>query len=135
LLVALPQVHSFPFILFLFIHLSSLVQMASLPSFVELMASLGLDSKATPPQREQLPASPTAPESPRMELKKNPLRSSSNPSLRDTGARFFNSRYSPYSPAFVRFHAVYKWDEALINMADYSQEARKPILHFVFFGL
>ncbi|KAF9535094.1 hypothetical protein CPB83DRAFT_228703 [Crepidotus variabilis] len=74
--------------------------MAALPSFVELMATLGLSDRPSMPashldnsfaQHTQI-----MPESPRNDSLKSPARSSSSPALRDAAARH-HSRFSPYS--------------------------------------
>jgi len=100
--------------------------MASLPSFVELMASLGLDSKATStPQSEQLPSSPALPDSPRMRLVKSPARASSNPSLRETATRQYASRYSPYSPAFTS-HRRRGSQSSISSSSDFESSPLSP---------
>ncbi|KIM45988.1 hypothetical protein M413DRAFT_23782 [Hebeloma cylindrosporum] len=73
--------------------------MASLPSFVELMASLGLEQAAPAPvvERSPSPAPPSSPGSPRTGSPNLPARSSSSPSLRDMATRPRISRFSPYS--------------------------------------
>ncbi|KAF8974398.1 hypothetical protein BDZ97DRAFT_19252 [Flammula alnicola] len=76
--------------------------MASLPSFVELMASLGLEQTTADPvvERSPSPVPPSSPGSPRSVGSMNgPTRSSSSPSLREVASRHRVSRYSPYSPA------------------------------------
>ncbi|KAJ3504988.1 hypothetical protein NLJ89_g7653 [Agrocybe chaxingu] len=74
--------------------------MAALPSFVELMASLGLEQRAAPSRPEQSPSPPppSSPDSPRIASRGAPTKSSSNPSLRETATRHRVSRFSPYSP-------------------------------------
>ncbi|KAJ7095214.1 hypothetical protein B0H15DRAFT_97675 [Mycena belliarum] len=72
--------------------------MTTLPSFVELMASLGLDTVDRSPSPRSSPAS-----SPRVPsvTPPSPTKSRSSPSLRDTPAsRNRLARYSPYSPVF-----------------------------------
>ncbi|PPQ74909.1 hypothetical protein CVT26_011404 [Gymnopilus dilepis] len=79
--------------------------MASLPSFVELMASLGLEQSTTAPARENSssPQPPSSPGSPHLgSTSLASSRSNSSPSLRDMAARHRVSRFSPYSP--VTFH-------------------------------
>ncbi|EDR12510.1 uncharacterized protein LACBIDRAFT_323800 [Laccaria bicolor S238N-H82] len=70
--------------------------MNSLPSFVELMAALGLEQSAS---ALQSPRSTTA--SPCLESvhPSSPTRSKSSPSLRDSASRHRVTRYSPYSPS------------------------------------
>jgi len=72
--------------------------MTTLPSFVELMSSLGLDQRTPPPPagspHSSSPPSPSVPPS--------LTESRSSPSLRDTGlSRNRLARYSPYSPVFL----------------------------------
>ena len=73
--------------------------MDSLPSFVDLMASLGLEQAKQAPTEDNF--SLPQPSSPRssVESKNAPTRSSSSPSLREA-ATF---RYSPY---LVRHHGI-----------------------------
>ncbi|KAF8914102.1 hypothetical protein CPB84DRAFT_1758410 [Gymnopilus junonius] len=75
--------------------------MASLPSFVELMASLGLEQSTTAPAREEpsSPKPPSSPSSPRLGSSLASSRSSSSPSIREIASRHRVSRFSPYSPA------------------------------------
>ncbi|KAF9057749.1 hypothetical protein BJ165DRAFT_1521100 [Panaeolus papilionaceus] len=76
--------------------------MSALPSFVELMASLGLEQTNPEPAPEQSPSPPPPPASPGSpcSLSKNsPARSCSSPALRDVATRHRLSRFSPYSPA------------------------------------
>ncbi|KAJ7368147.1 hypothetical protein DFH08DRAFT_830518 [Mycena albidolilacea] len=74
--------------------------MTTLPSFVELMESLGLDA----PQHDTSSSPRSSPSSsPRMPsvTPPSPTKSRSSPSLRDPGAsRNRLARYSPYSPVF-----------------------------------
>ncbi|KAJ7179294.1 hypothetical protein C8R46DRAFT_1073281 [Mycena filopes] len=79
--------------------------MTTLPSFVELMSSLGLDQSAAPAQEHESSSSPRSSpsSSPRMPsvTPPSPTKSRSSPSLRDAGAsRNRLARYSPYSPGF-----------------------------------
>ncbi|KAF9569487.1 hypothetical protein CPC08DRAFT_718304 [Agrocybe pediades] len=81
--------------------------MASLPSFIELMASLGLEQgtpsstvvKQSSSSSTASPQPPSLPGSPRAGSINAPSRSSSSPSIRETTARHHASRFSPYSPA------------------------------------
>ncbi|KAJ6539175.1 hypothetical protein B0H19DRAFT_961310 [Mycena capillaripes] len=79
--------------------------MTTLPSFVELMSSLGLDQTAPAPERSTSSSPRSSPSSsPRMPsvTPPSPTKSRSSPSLRDAGAsRNRLARYSPYSPVFV----------------------------------
>ncbi|KAJ7499089.1 hypothetical protein FB451DRAFT_25322 [Mycena latifolia] len=77
--------------------------MTTLPSFVELMSSLGLETTTAPehPTSASPRSSPSS--SPRMPsvTPPSPTKSRSSPSLRDPGApRNRLARYSPYSPVF-----------------------------------
>ncbi|KAJ7937220.1 hypothetical protein B0H13DRAFT_1588990 [Mycena leptocephala] len=76
----------------------------TLPSFVELMSSLGLDQTAPAPERSTSSSPRSSPSSsPRMPsvTPPSPTKSRSSPSLRDAGAsRNRLARYSPYSPVF-----------------------------------
>ncbi|KAJ7638657.1 hypothetical protein FB45DRAFT_407915 [Roridomyces roridus] len=76
--------------------------MTTLPSFVELMASLGLNQ--TVPEQSTLSSPRSSPSSsPRMPsvTPPSPTKSRSTPSLRDAAAtRNRLARYSPYSPVF-----------------------------------
>ncbi|KAJ7742435.1 hypothetical protein DFH07DRAFT_40874 [Mycena maculata] len=78
--------------------------MTTLPSFVELMSSLGLDQTAPAPEQAASPSPCSSPSSsPRMPsvTPPSPIKSRSSPSLRDAGApRNRLARYSPYSPVF-----------------------------------
>ncbi|KAJ7276238.1 hypothetical protein B0H12DRAFT_1227410 [Mycena haematopus] len=78
--------------------------MTTLPSFVELMSSLGLDQTAPAPERSTSSSPRSSPSSsPRMPsvIPPSPTKSRSSPSLRDAGAsRNRLARYSPYSPVF-----------------------------------
>ncbi|KAJ6629165.1 hypothetical protein B0H10DRAFT_2209090 [Mycena sp. CBHHK59/15] len=85
--------------------------MTTLPSFVELMSSLGLDQAATPAPERSTSSSPRSSpsSSPRMPsvTPPSPTKSRSSPSLRDAGApRNRLARYSPYSPVFNYLHGV-----------------------------
>ncbi|KAF8803702.1 hypothetical protein BYT27DRAFT_7195033 [Phlegmacium glaucopus] len=76
--------------------------MDSLPSFIELMASLGLEQVKQIPTADKSPSpQPSSPRSPVIGCKNAPMRtrSSSSPSLREVGTRHHTSRYLPYSPA------------------------------------
>ncbi|KAJ7179821.1 hypothetical protein C8R43DRAFT_941593 [Mycena crocata] len=79
--------------------------MTTLPSFVELMSSLGLDQAAPAPERSTSSSPRSSPSSsPRMPsvTPPSPTKSRSSPSLRDAGAsRNRLARYSPYSPVFL----------------------------------
>ncbi|KIK65448.1 hypothetical protein GYMLUDRAFT_354355 [Collybiopsis luxurians FD-317 M1] len=81
--------------------------MTTLPSFVELMASLGIDAKATEqPERQVVPSSSSSSSSPSQSPKPltipaAPIRSKSSPSLRDQASRSRTARYSPYSSTFI----------------------------------
>ncbi|KAJ7047541.1 hypothetical protein C8F04DRAFT_11989 [Mycena alexandri] len=78
--------------------------MTTLPSFVELMSSLGLDQTAPAPENSTSSSPRSSPSSsPRMPsvTPPSPTKSRSSPSLRDAGAsRNRLARYSPYSPVF-----------------------------------
>ncbi|KAF9483998.1 hypothetical protein BDN70DRAFT_928790 [Pholiota conissans] len=79
--------------------------MASLPSFVELMASLGLEQSSAAPAVERSPSptpisTPGSPCSTENHLELPPMRSSSSPSLSlKEATKHRVSRYSPYSAA------------------------------------
>ncbi|KAF8826564.1 hypothetical protein HHX47_DHR5000426 [Lentinula edodes] len=78
--------------------------MTTLPSFVELMASLGINAKAGQPERACTPSSPDSSPSSSPKLLGEPtpsLQSKSSPSLRDQGRRSRSTRFSPYSSTFV----------------------------------
>lgn len=73
--------------------------MSSLPSFVELMSSLGLEQVEQAPTADQSPSpQSSAPPSPVVGCKNAPTRSSTSPS-REAATRHHISRYSPYSRA------------------------------------
>ncbi|KAJ7507593.1 hypothetical protein B0H11DRAFT_131652 [Mycena galericulata] len=78
--------------------------MTTLPSFVELMSSLGLEQTAPAPEPSTSSSPRSSPSSsPRMPsvTPPSPTKSRSSPSLRDAGAyRNRLARYSPYSPVF-----------------------------------
>ncbi|KAJ7667826.1 hypothetical protein DFH06DRAFT_230664 [Mycena polygramma] len=77
--------------------------MTTLPSFVELMSSLGLDQTAPAPESASPSPRSSPSSSPRMPsvTPPSPTKSRSSPSLRDAGAsRNRLARYSPYSPVF-----------------------------------
>ncbi|KAK7061589.1 hypothetical protein R3P38DRAFT_662922 [Favolaschia claudopus] len=78
--------------------------MTTLPSFVELMESLGLDQSSPVPARAASSSPRSSPSSsPRMPsiTPPSPVKSRSSPSLRDAGAsRNRLARFSPYSPVF-----------------------------------
>ncbi|PPQ72353.1 hypothetical protein CVT24_002069 [Panaeolus cyanescens] len=73
--------------------------MSALPSFVELMASLGLEQTNPCPEQSPSPPPPSSPGSPALPNKGSPARSSSSPALRDVATRHRLTRFSPYSPA------------------------------------
>ncbi|KAJ3920179.1 hypothetical protein F5877DRAFT_77342 [Lentinula edodes] len=78
--------------------------MTTLPSFVELMASLGINAKAGQPERACTPSSPDSSPSSSPKLLGEPtpsLQSKSSPSLRDQGRRSRSTRFSPYSSTFI----------------------------------
>ncbi|KAF9008879.1 hypothetical protein BDQ17DRAFT_1422073 [Cyathus striatus] len=69
--------------------------MTTLPPFIELMASLGLDSKPTTPSRSPSPSNSPRP---RITNPASPTRSKSSPALRDLSiSHRGRARYSPYS--------------------------------------
>lgn len=79
-------------------------RMTTLPSFVELMASLGINAKAGQPERACTPSSSDSSPSSSPKLLGEPtpsLQSKSSPSLRDQGRRSQSTRFSPYSSTFV----------------------------------
>ena len=73
-------------------------KMNSLPSFVELMAALGLERSAS---ASQSPRSTTTSPRPESVHPSSPTRSKSSPSLRESASRHRVTRYSPYSPSIV----------------------------------
>lgn len=78
----------------------------ALPSFIELMASLGLEQRSSgSPSIERSPSPQprsTPSSSPRSVGSLNlPARSSSSPALKELTARHRPSRYSPYYPGMV----------------------------------
>ncbi|KAJ3864901.1 hypothetical protein EV359DRAFT_81014 [Lentinula novae-zelandiae] len=78
--------------------------MTTLPSFVELMASLGINAKAGQPERACTPSSSDSSPSSSPKLLGEPtpsLQSKSSPSLRDQGRRSQSTRFSPYSSTFI----------------------------------
>ncbi|THV03275.1 hypothetical protein K435DRAFT_291875 [Dendrothele bispora CBS 962.96] len=80
----------------------SFILMATLPSFVELMASLGIDPvKSVPDQSPPPPSSSLSSPSSSPKLLSvpgsGPTRSKSSPSLRDQASRRSSARYSPYA--------------------------------------
>ncbi|TFK29302.1 hypothetical protein FA15DRAFT_610416 [Coprinopsis marcescibilis] len=70
----------------------------SLPSFVELMASLGLEQKPTVDDKPQSPDPQSSPKLDADRTAPSPVKAKSSPSLRDIATRQKTSRYSPYSP-------------------------------------
>ena len=81
--------------------------MSSLPSFIDLMDSLGSEQvkqTSTPDQSPSPPPSP--PRSPAVGWKNAPTRSSSSPSLREVATLHHISRYSPYLSALVRHGGI-----------------------------
>ncbi|KAJ7283820.1 hypothetical protein C8J57DRAFT_1432830 [Mycena rebaudengoi] len=78
--------------------------MTTLPSFVELMSSLGLDQATSVPEGSTSSSPRSSPtSSPRLPsvTPPSPTKSRSSPSLRDVAAsRSKLARYSPYSPVF-----------------------------------
>lgn len=88
--------------------------MGSLPSFIDLMASLGLEQAK---QADRSPSSqPSSPRSPAVGCKNAPTRAISSPSLREVATRHYISRYSPYSSAVVR-HGGIKFDTYLTTIS------------------
>lgn len=88
-------------IYFLFLFPST---MTTLPSFVELMESLGLDQTTKTPDQASPSTNSSPSSSPRLASATAPLhgRSKSSQSLRDANAtRQRIARYSPYSPILV----------------------------------
>ncbi|KAJ4472306.1 hypothetical protein J3R30DRAFT_3709761 [Lentinula aciculospora] len=77
--------------------------MTTLPSFVELMASLGINATAGQPEQDgHLSSSSSPSSSPKLLGVAAPsLRSKSSPSLRDQRYRSRPARYSPYSFTFT----------------------------------
>ena len=94
--------------------------MASLPSFVELMASLGLEPNTAAPaaERSPSPALQSSSELPCAMEKTGdptPTRSTSSPSLNAKEAtRYRVSRYSPYSTAAVSVYPALSKEKRLI---------------------
>ncbi|KAF5370120.1 hypothetical protein D9758_001223 [Tetrapyrgos nigripes] len=75
--------------------------MATLPSFVELMASLGIDPSKRIPDQPAPSSSLSSPSSSPKLLSvpcPRPAKSRSSPSLRDQASRRGTTRYSPYAP-------------------------------------
>jgi hypothetical protein len=81
--------------------------MGSLPSFIDLMDSLGLEQAKQTPTADQSPSPQlSSPRSPAVGWKNAPTRSSSSPSLRDVATLHHISRYSPYPSALVRHGGI-----------------------------
>ena len=83
--------------------------MGSLPSFIDLMDSLGLEqANQTSTGTADQPPSPqlSSPCLPAVGWKNAPTRSSSSPSLRDVATLHHISRYSPYPSALVRHGGI-----------------------------
>lgn len=88
-----------------------ILKMTTLPSFVELMATLGLDPATKAPENPSPSPSPSpsppssAESSPRLSIfttAPSPIRAKSSPALRDSGSsRSRAARYSPYSSGLV----------------------------------
>lgn len=98
--------------------------MSSLPSFVDLTDSLGLEKEQTStPDQSPSPQS-SSPRSPVVGRKNAPTRSSSSPSLRDVALHHI-SRYSPYPSAPVR-HVVL---HIHLIVADYSPSPQLAVCH------
>lgn len=75
--------------------------MTTLPSFVELMTTLGIDTKDSQSSQPTSSSSsqPSSPRTERLSLPaSSPTRSRSSPSLRDQATRSRIARYTPYSP-------------------------------------
>ena len=104
--------------------LNSLVRMASLPSFVQLMASLGLEQRTTQaPGSEQSSSPPSSPCSIGSSAPSGPSKSSSNSSLRDAAAtRHRLPRFSPYQASMVcRRHPLYHKPGHLVHMQSFTR--------------
>ncbi|KAF9452045.1 hypothetical protein P691DRAFT_785406 [Macrolepiota fuliginosa MF-IS2] len=73
--------------------------MSPLPSFIELMESLGLEQNESSPELSPSPSPTLSPSSPHLggTTAPSPSRSRSSPSLRDLSSRHRAPRYSPYS--------------------------------------
>lgn len=85
----------------------SLLQMGSLPSFIDLMDSLGLEQAKQTPTTDQSPSPQSlSPRSSTVGWKNAPMRSSSSPSLREVATLHHISRYSPYPSALVRHGGI-----------------------------
>ncbi|TFK43349.1 hypothetical protein BDQ12DRAFT_674822 [Crucibulum laeve] len=103
--------------------------MTTLPSFVELMASLGLEQKPQVDKQSPSP-SPSPSVSPRLVnggAPSSPTRSKSSPSLRDLSvSRNRVARYSPYSPAvsFTRRGSL-----SSVSSSSSSEYDRSPTHH------
>jgi hypothetical protein len=113
-----------------------LQSMASLPSFVELMASLGLEQAAPAPvvERSPSPAPPSSPGSPHTGSPTLPARSSSSPSLRDMATRSRIPRFSPYSHPVVCIDLFFLGvDTHLLPV--FHQEKRKFVFCIFFIRL
>lgn len=98
--------------------------MTSLPSFVELMASLGLDQATKTPDQTLHSSNSSPSSSPRFAGAVVPLhaRSKSIQSLRDTSVtRQRVARYSPYSPVLV-CEFLHLFDDCLFP---YNQSATR----------
>ena len=81
--------------------------MDSLPSFIDLMDSIGLEQAKKTPTADQSPSPrPSPPRSPAVGWKNAPTRSSSSPSLREVATLHHISRYSPYPSALVRHGGI-----------------------------
>ncbi|KAF5393871.1 hypothetical protein D9757_000187 [Collybiopsis confluens] len=84
----------------------SAYHMTTLPSFVELMASLGINATSEHSEDQTVPSSSSSSPSPSPSpkspgLSPTSLRSKSSPSLRDQASRPRLARYSPYSSTFI----------------------------------
>ena len=112
----------------------SLLQMGSLPSFIDLMDSLGLEQAKQAPTADQSPSPP--PSSPRPSTagwKNAPTRSSSSPSLRDVATLHHISRYSPYPSALVRYGGI-SFNKYLIILPVPHSPKTQFITHVFFVG-
>ncbi len=97
-------------------------KMTTLPSFVELMSTLGVDTNTRP--QDDAASSPRSSRSASPHLSYSPIssptRSKSSQSLREPTHRV-TARYSPYSPPMVRLSSFY-YPEFLIyhSIASFS---------------
>ncbi|KAG7097147.1 hypothetical protein E1B28_004525 [Marasmius oreades] len=101
--------------------------MTTLPSFVELMTTLGIDNMSSEPTPSSSSSQPPSPRTGRLTLPaSSPTRSRSSPALRDQASRSRTARYTPYSPTVSSSTRRGSVSSVSSSSSEMSQRAGSP---------